>query len=69
MLALGHPTKSGGIFKGLKMQTLLGFHCIERPSVYITRTIVLFYADDGFGNLIVIPRDSFPVHSINTANQ
>jgi hypothetical protein len=69
MLALGHPTKSGGIFKGLKMQTLLGFWCIERPSVYITRSIVLCYADNGFGELVVIPRDSFPVHSINTINQ
>jgi hypothetical protein len=51
------------------MQTLLGFWAVTMPSYYITRTVTLFCADDGFGNLIMIPHDSFPVHSINTANQ
>ena len=48
------------------MQTILGFWAITMPSYYITRTVTLFCADDGFGNLINIPPDSFPVHAINT---
>lgn len=48
------------------MQTLLGFWAIEIPSYYITRSIIVFCADDGFGNLIWIPNESFPVHAINT---
>lgn len=51
------------------MQTLLGFWVLEMPSYYITRTVTVCCSDDGFGNLIVIPRDSFPSHAINTANQ
>ena len=47
-------------------QTLLGFWCVERPSYYITRTVILMCADDGFGNLINIPSDSFPSHTINS---
>jgi hypothetical protein len=50
-------------------QTLLGFWAVTMPSYYITRTVILFCADDGYGNLINIPSDSFPVHSINTINQ
>lgn len=50
------------------MQTLLGFWAFQVPSVYITRTTTIFASDDGFGNLVQIPRDSFPVHAINTAN-
>jgi hypothetical protein len=51
------------------MQTLLGFWVLEIPSSYITRTVTVACADDGFGNLIWIPKGSFPVHAINTANQ
>jgi len=47
-------------------QTLLGFWACEVPSYYITRTVILMCADDGFGNLINIPRDSFPSHTINS---
>jgi hypothetical protein len=47
-------------------QTLLGFWAVERPSYYITRTIILMCADDGFGNLINIPRNSFPSYLINS---
>ena len=50
------------------MQTLLGFWCFQVPSYYITRTVTVCCSDDGFGNLMPIPSDSFPVHSINTAN-
>jgi hypothetical protein len=51
------------------MQTLLGFWVFQVPSYYITRTVTITCADDGFGNLVSIPRGSFPIHSINTANQ
>lgn len=50
-------------------QTLLGFWACTMPSYYITRTVILFCSDDGFGNLINIPPDSFPVYSIETINQ
>lgn len=50
-------------------QTLIGIWACTMPSYYITRTVTLFCADDGFGNLINIPSDSFPIHTINTINQ
>ena len=47
-------------------QTLLGLWACEVPSYYITRTTTLMCADDGFGNLINIPRNSFPSYLINS---
>jgi len=47
-------------------QTLLGFWVVELPSHYITRTTMVVCADDGFGNLVNIPRGSFPAYLINS---
>ena len=48
------------------MKTLLGFWCIWMPSDYITREVLVYYSDNGFGELIPHP---LPIHSVNTANQ
>ena len=47
------------------MQTLLGFWCIWRPSTYICRQVLVYYSDNGFGELIP---HSLPIHSVETAN-
>lgn len=49
------------------MQTLLGFWVFEVPSYYISRTSLVCCADDGFGNLVPIPTQSFPSHLIKDA--
>jgi hypothetical protein len=51
--------------EGLTMQTLLGFWCIWRPSTYICRQVLVYYSDNGFGELIP---HSLPIHSVETAN-
>jgi len=48
------------------MKTILGFWCFQRPSNYITRTVMVTYVDNGFGDLIPSP---FPAHAINTMHQ
>ena len=47
------------------MQTLIGFWVFQRRSSLLGGTYGVFYADNGFGELI--PSEC-PVHSIQTAN-